>query len=460
MKSARSEALFVIGFFILSSVCLFAGDQPVAIFHAFDQSYRDVGLYVCELAGQGYSHVQIVPAQRSKSIDAWYGRYQPVDYTVIEGKRSGSETDLKTLVDTAHRCGIKVIADVVFNHMADVSDMPEYSELNFPGLSKEDFNPPCGRLIDYNDRNSVVNCALGNDVNRLLPDLDQTRETVQNIHRNHIKTLLTLGVDGFRFDAAKHMPPHVVKSYVDFIDRESNNRTWNYLEVIEDQGTSAEDYRWIAAVTDFVLYKESLLKAFSFDGNLRSLRVPVAVNDPRSVTFGRNHDTVPQNNDNCIVGCYGDPTDSYLATTYVLAREQGTPIILNWDNYDSPYIRYGVKFRRIMKQREAEGKNVKEHVLAAIDNSNVLMMERGNEGFYVVNKGLHRFDVEVLDLTQSLLEGCYRELRRDFTAAIERRQEGKKYVTRWGRWERGGIEIYGREALFFVRDRWEHCHGR
>ena len=32
--------------------------------------------------------------------------------------------------------------------------------------------------------------------------------------------------------------------------------------------------------------------AFSLGGDLRTLRVPRAVDDPRSVTFGRNHDTV------------------------------------------------------------------------------------------------------------------------------------------------------------------------
>jgi hypothetical protein len=66
-----------------------------------------------------------------------------------------------------------------------------------------------------------------------------------------------------------------VKDYIDLIDRESNGRTWNYLEVIEDDGTQATDYNWIAAVTDFVLYKESLRKAFGFGGDLRSLKVPV-----------------------------------------------------------------------------------------------------------------------------------------------------------------------------------------
>jgi len=452
MKIIGFRVICVIGIITLFSFITFvhAGEQPVAIFHAFDQSYDDVATYVCDLPSQGYSHIQIAPAQKSNPDKHWWARYQPVDYGVIEGM--GSENDLKSLISKAHGCGIKVIADVVFNHMAN---MPEYKELNYPGLSKEDFHlPKCD--INYSDgnRESEINCWLGG-----LPDLDQDKKPVQEIQKAHLKKLLDLGIDGFRFDAAKHISPDIVKNYIDYVDKESKGNTWNYLEVIEDKDTGAESYKWIAAVTDFILYK-SMLAAFGFGGDLRSLKVPVAVDDPRSVTFGRNHDTVPANNDNCIVGCYGDASDSYLATTYVLAREQGTPLVLNWDNYDSPFIRYGVKFRRIMNQRAKSGEIVKESVLGVVDNPNVMVMERGSQGFFVVNKGNDRFDVPVLDMTPSSLEGCYRELRRNFTVAIERRNDGKKYVTQWGRWSRGGLEVYGREALYFIREPWEQCTAR
>ncbi len=348
----------------------------------------------------------------------------------------------------AHSCNVQVIADVVFNHMAN---MAEYRALNFPNLSPRDFHPPCD--INYHDgnRDSEINCWL-----RGLPDLDQSKDTVQTIHRAHLKKLLDLGIDGFRLDAAKHMPADKIKDvYIEYINATSGGQTWNYLEVISDSDTQAEDYTWVAAVTDFVLYN-SLKEAFSFGGDLRSLRVPRAVDDPRSVTFGRNHDIVHKINTGAI-NPYTDPTDSYLATAYVLARERGTPLVLSWDNADAPSIKYGVKFRQIMRQRGTAGGNVKETVLAAIDSATVLLMERGDEGIFVVNKGSDTFDVPVLDLTLTHVEGCYRELRNNFRVAVERRSEGKKYVTRWGTWERGGMEVQGREALYFIREPWEQC---
>lgn len=431
---------------------VFAVDQPIAIFHAFDQPFSDVTGFVCDLPGQGYTHVQISPAQKSNPTDQWWGRYQPVDYKVIEGK--GSEAELKTLVGKAHSCGMKVIADVVFNHMAN---MDEYRDLNFPGMTKDFFHKKCD--INYSDgnRTSEMDCWLGG-----LPDLDQDKTQVQALQKGHLKKLLNIGIDGFRFDAAKHMPPRIVQSYIDYINHESGGKTWNYLEVIEDGDTKAEDYNNIAAVTDFLLYG-SMKAAFSYGGDLRQLRVPNAVKDFRSVTFGRNHDTIRELNQ-AAINPYDDRSDSYLATSYVLAREDGTPLILNWDNMDSPQIRYGVKFRQIMVQRRAAGGNIKENVLAAVDSPTVLMMERGNEGFFVVNKGADKFDIPVLDLTLTNLEGCYRELRSNFNVAIEKKVsddgQTKKYVTRWGTPNRGGMEVFGRDALYFIREPWSQCQGR
>jgi alpha-amylase len=195
--------------------------------------------------------------------------------------------------------------------------------------------------------------------------------------------------------------------------------------------------------------------AFSFGGDLRSLRIPGAVPDPRSVTFGRNHDTIKELND-AAIDPYTDRTDSYLATAFALAHEPGTPLVLNWDNADVAFIRAGVKFRLAMRQRAAGGANVKETVLAVVDSPTLLVMERGPEGLFVVNKAKTRFDVPTLDMTLTSIEGCYRELRNNFLIAVERRGD-KKFVTRWGVWTRGGMQVEGRDALYFVRAPWSEC---
>lgn len=427
-------------------------EPPIAIFHAHDEPYRNVASYVCELAKQGYSHVQIAPAQQSNpgplpSPLEWAVRYQPVDYRVIEGR--GSEQDLRQLTTTAAQCNVKIIADVVFNHMAN---LPQYQSLNFPTFSPADFHPRCD--INYNDRTTTTErqCWLNGD----LPDLDLSRPNVREIQKAHLQKLMDLGVSGFRFDAAKHMEPQYVQEYIAFINTMSQGRAWNYLEVIEDADTRPEEYTAIAPITDFRLCN-SLLQAFSLSGDLRSLRVPNALNDSRSVTFAINHDTDAEINPSFPVCHYANRGDGVLAIAYVLARESGTPLILGKDNLHVPYVKFGVNFRRIMQQRGTEGKNVKKNVLAVINSSTLLMMERGSEGFAVINKAAEKLDLPVLDLTLTNLEGCYRELRNNFTVAIERRGDGKKYVTRWGGWNRGGIEVQGRDVLFLIREPFNLC---
>jgi alpha-amylase len=433
-------------------------EQPIAIFHAFNQTFRSVEKSVCILANQGYSHVQISPAQKSNPNSAWWARYQPVDYGKIEGL--GTKDDLARLIKTAHKCNVKVIADVVFNHMANLDQGENAEDLSkFPSLTPNDFNrgaknpsqKPCD--INYSDgnRSTELNCWLGG-----VPDLNQSSPTVRRIQKAHLKLLMDLGIDGFRFDAAKHMPAQYIQEYINYINQYSRGNAWNYLEVIQDTDTRAEDYNRIAAVTDFLLYT-SMKEAFSFGGDLRSLRIPRAINDSRSVTFGRNHDTIRELNPNYALNPYSDRTDSYLATAYVLARQNGTPLIFNWDNADAPFIPTGVKFRQIMSQRGKEGRNVKDNVLAVVNSPTLLVIERGAEGFFIVNKAREKFDSPAIDLTLTNLEGCYRELRNNFRVAIERRSNGKKYVTRWGTANRGGMEVQGRDALYFIREPWERC---
>jgi hypothetical protein len=102
--------------------------------------------------------------------------------------------------------------------------------------------------------------------------------------------------------------------------------------------------------------------------------------------------------------------------------------------------------------------DVKETILRFPNSNTVAMMQRGPEGLLVINKSTDRFDVPALDLTLTDLEGCYNELRNNFTIAIERKND-KKFVTRWGTWNRGGMEIQARDALYFIRVPFEQCRG-
>jgi alpha-amylase len=420
-----------------------SNNLPVAIYHAFDLPFTEVESLVEVIAKQGYSHVQIPPAQKSNDAGgAWYERYQPVDYTVIEGR--GSEAELESLTKAAHACGLRVIADVVFNQMANSPPYydKETGKLDFPGLTPEDFHPK--KDIDYGNPDLIRDGWLNGD----LPDLDHTRPAVQRLQKGHLAKLLALGIDGFRFDAAKHMAMSTLQDYLEFINVETNNEAWNYLEVIEGDGISGDSYQSIAAVTDFRLY-HAVRDAFSFGGDLKNLRMPRGLDDSRSVLFGMNHDTDTNNTEGLNEMAYAERSDSLLATAYVLARENGVPLVLHSDN-QVDYIQAGAKFRQIMRAKSGEGLSVTENVLGIVEGDTILVMERGTEGLFIVNKAAETFDISKLDVTFTHLGGRYRELRHGFTMDIERKDD-RKAIVNWGDTNRDGLYIKGRDALYFVR---------
>lgn len=421
-----------------------AGDRlPTTILHAFDSTFTQIEGFVDTLAYLGYTHIQIPPAQKSNDAGgAWYGRYQPIDYSVIEGR--GTEEELRSLTGRAHACGIRVIADVVFNHMADIA--PYYDKttgkLDFPGLVQEDFHPKTEIHYGDGNRDSEVVGWLNGD----LPDLNHDRPEVMRIQKEHLSKLIASGVDGFRFDAAKNMSHDALRAFVDHIDEETQRAAWNYLEVIEDSDSPGESFKDIAAITDYRLYY-TIREAFSFGGDLKKLRVPLGLDDERSVVFGINHDTDPSNYDHPLDLAYADRDDSLLATAYVLAREKGVPLVLEKDNR-TMFIQAGVKFRQLMRERL----NPVEHVLAVVDSETLLMMERGCEGLFIVNKSPEAFDAPMLDVTDTHLEGRYRELRYGFHMTVERQDDGRKFVRHYGDDDREGMHVAAREALYFVRD--------
>lgn len=79
--------------------------------------------YIAEL---GASAIWLAPLFKNKAvqgegqfISAGYHGYWITDFTTID-PHFGTEQDFKTLVDEAHKRGIKVIMDIVTNHTADV----------------------------------------------------------------------------------------------------------------------------------------------------------------------------------------------------------------------------------------------------------------------------------------------------------------------------------------------------
>ncbi|MCT4353014.1 alpha-amylase family glycosyl hydrolase [Streptomyces sp. Je 1-79] len=157
-----------------------------------------------QLGPAGYGYVQVSPPQERIQGSTWWTAYQPVSYKIAGPL--GDRTAFKFMVDTCHAAGVKVVADSVINHMANASGTgtggTSFSKYDYPGLySGGDMDDCRATISNYQDRANVQNCELVG-----LPDLDTGEDWVRGRIAAYLNDLLSLGVDGFRVDAAKHMP--------------------------------------------------------------------------------------------------------------------------------------------------------------------------------------------------------------------------------------------------------------
>lgn len=177
------------------------------ILHAFNWKLVEITQYAQEIAEAGYTAVQISPIQASKDTtndgaysNDWWCFYQPTDLAI--GNELGNAAQLKEMCDTLHTYGVKVICDVVTNHVQNSTTKAEAAKVNAT-LKSYLRNTSGTALTPYND--STRKGQVTTDLNSQLPDLDTSNKNYQNYVIKYLNSLADCGVDGFRFDAAKHI---------------------------------------------------------------------------------------------------------------------------------------------------------------------------------------------------------------------------------------------------------------
>lgn len=209
------------------------------------------------LGPQGYGGVQISPPTAANSAGAWWSVYQPVDYTNFTS-RMGNATEFQSMINTCHAAGVRVYADIVVNHLAAGSGTAtngatwNAGTLSYPRFSASDFHPACDiQSGDYGspgNRTSVTNCRLVG-----LPDLNTGSAYVQTEIKNYLNALTAKGIDGFRFDAAKHIQQSELSAIVGGINKvtTSGEATWITQEIIPDGNVNRGSYLSIGTINEF-----------------------------------------------------------------------------------------------------------------------------------------------------------------------------------------------------------------
>jgi hypothetical protein len=330
---------------------------PRTIFHAHNWQFTDVCKELRDIASIGFDAVQISPAQKSPTGNAWYLRYQPFDHLVIDGL--GSSDDLRRLCEEAKSLGIFIIADVVFNHMAvpknlrrsdwisaeaaRVGGNPDQmkklrEELDkFPHLSAHDFQPwKDMQGTDWDNENRYDSWGNG-EWPELIPN-----KKVLSLHIQHLTQLFNAGVRGFRFDAVKHMRVSHLTHYIEAI-RNFPEPCYIYGEVFSADPVMHCEYQSLFPTTDFLFL--ILLRQKLIDGKPFLINPKTDFLSSDSIRFGRNHDTVL--NPPSLVSGFIFPTTelSMIASCLSLLLKDGSALVYV-DDLKNLLIRQCVNFRK------------------------------------------------------------------------------------------------------------------
>lgn len=195
------------------------------ILHALCWGYSSIEKNIPAIAAAGYSAVQVSPVQQPKDMNTstnvsgqWWKMYQPVSLSLAKDSWVGTPAQLKSLCTTAHKYNVKIICDVVTNHLGATSEKSYESQpwlkladeiktfeptlWNNTGMVSNNpyfHNPSNGQASDGDAR------AVTQTVSSKCPDLNTGNTTVQNRVISLLKECIDAGADGFRFDAAKHI---------------------------------------------------------------------------------------------------------------------------------------------------------------------------------------------------------------------------------------------------------------
>ena len=195
--------------------------QDGTILHCFDWKYNDIKAMLPQIAEAGFTSVQTSPAQKGCGDDIWYKLYQPLGFWIGDNAL-GSKSELQALCTEADKYGIKVIVDVVANHLAG-----DHSNID-DGLKASEYWHHSGYNsdnIDWTNRWQVTQGEIG------MPDLNSEHSTVQQKVASYIDELKGVGVDGIRWDAAKHIS--LPSESCGFWSAVTNSGLYNYGEILE-----------------------------------------------------------------------------------------------------------------------------------------------------------------------------------------------------------------------------------
>ena len=141
-----------------------------------------------------------------------YHKYDVSDYYTID-PAFGDMDDLKDLISECHKRGIKLILDLVLNHTSLQNEW--FKKFKTAHVNNDETDPyydfysylKKGEAISFGKFNMLSGTTISYECNFVneMPELNYDNEEVRKAVLDIAKYYLDLGIDGFRFDAAKYI---------------------------------------------------------------------------------------------------------------------------------------------------------------------------------------------------------------------------------------------------------------
>lgn len=284
--------------------------QDTPILHCWNWSMNNIKNNLENIKAAGFKTIQLSPMQPQKDYyngdsvsNGWWKLYQPLGFSVATKDNSiGTKSELTAMCSKAKSLGIDVIVDVVSNHLAGGNkttlngSVQQYES----AIYSQNLIHTTQMGIDDNNLKSIVQGQMGD-----FPDLQTENTTVQNRVLSLLKEYLDCGVNGFRFDAAKHIEtpddgqyasnywPTILKGATSYAKSKGYDEPYYYGEILYTCGVgrSFSSYTKYMSVIDSK--QGSAVLAAVKDGNVSKIKETYdsGVNGDHLVLWGESHDT-------------------------------------------------------------------------------------------------------------------------------------------------------------------------
>ena len=302
-----------------------------------------------EEAGQWFDLIWLPPMSQATGGTG----YLPTNYSNLDSDW-GTKKNLAKLIDTFHKNGARVVADIVINHCAarngwcnfGTYDFGEYGKFTPDGswiCSTDEMNSDSGAGSCKGTATGAADDGYGSEANyEAGRDWDHNNAKVREMCKAYLKWLRNdIKIDGFRYDYCKGFHNSHINDY--------NKAAEAYFSVMEmwDGDVNVlqshlNDAGWNTLTFDFAMKYQAFNNGIAADnyGGLKGAGLPGAGKARYAVTFLDSHDSF-QRDGNEFCGEGNSMTvckDKILQCYAYLLSMPGVPLVFypHWVSFKDP----------------------------------------------------------------------------------------------------------------------------